>query len=115
MTQLNVFPDINPTNIDLEVSAIRLWAEERGIFEKGTVSGQLDKLYEEFQELEVAYNNDDDKTVDDMADAVGDMTVVLVILADLMGISFGECLYRAYSQIRNRKGKMVNGVFVKEA
>lgn len=33
----------------------------------------------------------------------------------LLGLDIGHCISGAYAEIKNRKGEMVNGVFVKEA
>lgn len=52
---------------------------------------------------------------DGIIDGIGDMTVVLIILADMFGLSHTECLAYAYNQIKDRKGKMENGTFVKDA
>jgi len=88
------------------------WAKEKGILESGTPKGQLLKLQEEFFELSDAIFNEDG---DGIVDGIGDMTVVLIILADMFGLSHTECLAYAYNQIKDRKGKMENGTFVKDA
>ena len=46
--------------------------------------------------------------------AIGDMVVVLTNLAHLNAMSIEECIHSAYNEIKNRKGKMQNGTFVKE-
>ncbi|MDG0921373.1 hypothetical protein P6Y11_11555, partial [Enterococcus faecalis] len=51
----------------------------------------------------------------DLRDGIGDMVVTLIILAMQNNMDLYECLNQAYSEIKNRQGKMVNGVFVKEA
>lgn len=88
------------------------WAKEKGILDNGTVNGQLSKLQEEFFELSHAIFQEDG---DGIIDGIGDMTVVLIILADMFGLSHTECLAYAYNQIKDRKGKMENGTFVKDA
>jgi hypothetical protein len=50
----------------------------------------------------------------DLKDGIGDSLVTLIILARQCGFSAKECLGEAYSVIKNRKGKTVNGVFIKE-
>ena len=72
---------------------------------------QYVKLQEEAGELAKALLKDDQKEV---VDAIGDMVVVLTNLAYLEGFTIEECIKSAYSEISNRKGKMVNGTFVKE-
>ena len=87
------------------------WAEQKGILEHGTVYGQLTKLREEVLELEEALVNHD---AHEVVDAIGDIQVVLIILAEIYGISAQDCLDKAYQVIAQRTGKMVNGVFVKD-
>lgn len=88
------------------------WAVIHGITEKGTVYGQLTKLKEEYDELVEAINEDD---ADEIADAIGDMQVVLIILSEMLGMSSQDCLDKAYKVISKRTGKMVGGVFVKDS
>ena len=40
--------------------------------------------------------------------------VVLINIAERNGLSLFDCLSHAYNDIKDRKGKMVDGVFVKE-
>ena len=49
----------------------------------------------------------------EFADAIGDMVVVLTNLAHLGGTTIEQCIDQAYNEIKNRKGKMSNGTFVK--
>lgn len=90
---------------------VKNWADKKGIMETGTVAGQLGKLMEEFQELEEAVALED---MEEIIDAIGDMQVVLIILAAMYGLSAQDCLEKAYNVIAKRTGKMVNGVFVKD-
>lgn len=92
-------------------SLILGWAEQKGILKNGTVEGQMEKLKEEFEELVDAMSKGD---VAETADAIGDMQVVLIILAEMQRMSAYKCLQDAYTVIANRTGKMVNGVFVKD-
>ena len=46
-------------------------------------------------------------------DAIGDIVVVLTNLAKLEGYNIENCIDAAYNEIANRKGKMINGTFVK--
>jgi hypothetical protein len=39
--------------------------------------------------------------------------VVLTNLAELIGVPIEECIQQAYNVISKRKGKMINGTFVK--
>jgi len=89
---------------------IRQWADERGIYEKGDVKTQYIKLQEEAGELAKALLNKDDAEIQD---AIGDMVVVLTNLAHLNGVHIETCIAQAYNVISKRKGKMINGTFVK--
>lgn len=86
------------------------WACERGL-DKSTPVAQATKTMEEAKELHHAcvFNNKDDAM-----DAVGDVFVTLVICARLLGVNLLECVKTAYNQIKDRKGKVVDGIFVKE-
>ena len=97
-----------PNRFDL----IRQWAEDRGIYSKGNSHTQYVKLMEEAGELAKALLN---KDVYEIKDAIGDMVVVLTNLAVLEGMQIENCIDSAYNEIANRKGKMINGTFVKSA
>ena len=49
-----------------------------------------------------------------LKDAIGDTLVTIIVLAHQLDLDVTECLGIAYEEIKNRKGKMVNGTFVKE-
>jgi hypothetical protein len=51
---------------------------------------------------------------DEFVDAVGDCVVVLTNLAAIKGMKIEDCINSAYEEIKNRKGTMVAGTFVKE-
>ena len=89
---------------------IRDWAEERGLYAKGDTKTQFCKLMEEAGELGRAILKDDQP---EFVDAIGDMIVVLTNLAHLGNTSIEACMDAAYKEIKNRKGKMENGTFVK--
>ena len=94
-----------------EFEPIRQWAQVRGIYTHGNTRAQYDKLLEELSELdEGLYLGSDVET----ADAIGDMVVVLTNLAHLAGLRIEDCINGAYQEIKNRKGKMIDGTFVKD-
>lgn len=92
-------------------NSIRQWAYDRGIFDNGTTEGQFLKLLEEVEELNQAIQNKDQN---EFIDAVGDCVVVLTNLAAMQDIKIETCISSAYNEIKNRTGKMQNGIFVKE-
>ena len=42
------------------------------------------------------------------------MLVTIILLAETLGLDSTTCLADAYNEIKDRKGKMVDGLFVKE-
>jgi len=90
---------------------IRQWAHVRGIYDKGDSNTQYVKLMEEAGELAKALLNKDKPEV---IDAIGDMIVVLTNLAALENLNVEDCIDSAYKVIAQRKGKMINGTFVKQ-
>jgi NTP pyrophosphatase (non-canonical NTP hydrolase) len=95
-----------PTIFDL----IRFWAKDKGIYDKGDQKTQYVKLMEEAGEVGRAILKDD---LPEIKDGIGDMVVVLTNLAELSGLTIEECIESAYDVISKRKGKMINGTFVK--
>jgi len=89
---------------------IREWAEHRGIYNEGDQKTQYVKLMEEAGEVGRAILKDD---LPEIKDGIGDMVVVLTNLAELSGLTIEECIESAYDTIAKRKGKMINGTFVK--
>ena len=89
---------------------VEQWFVDRGL-DKRDGSGQLEKLQEEVDELKQAYieaNRDEEK------DAVGDTLVSLMGYCLQRELDIEECLSIAYNNIKNRTGKVVDGVFVKD-
>ena len=103
------------------------WASARNIIQGSNVIKQLDKTSEEFNELQRALavyhwlsnasakGNQLSWARCEVTDAYGDILVTLIIAAAIDGIDLEECLSQAYEVIRHRKGKLINGKFVKEA
>ena len=85
---------------------------------------QLQKTKEEVRELEAELEmllstSDSNKingavVKNNIMDAIGDIYVTLVMQAGVWGLEMEECVEYAYTQIKDRKGKMVDGIFVKE-
>jgi NTP pyrophosphatase (non-canonical NTP hydrolase) len=91
-------------------SKIRDWAIDRNLH-IAEPSKQLIKLVEEMGELASGLARQDEYEI---IDALGDMYVVMTILAQQLGLDIEDCIDSAYEVIKNRKGKLVNGVFIKE-
>ena len=92
--------------------AVENWAKEKGILDKATPIAQSLKTLEETTELCVAINKNDKEEI---IDAMGDIMVTLIIQAKMQNVSLEECLESAYNIISKRKGKMINGQFVKKS
>jgi len=104
-------PVHNPNEIPDRFDLIRFWAKDKGIYAKGNSTTQYVKLMEEAGELAKALLNNDKAEI---VDAIGDIAVVLTNLAELEGLKIEDCIDTAYNVIARRKGKMINGTFVKE-
>lgn len=89
------------------------WGIQRNITAEGgaTALSQIPKLYEEVDELQQALTAGDKAGI---VDGIGDSLVVLIQIARLAGYPLDECLEQAWNEIKDRKGTMVNGIFVKE-
>jgi NTP pyrophosphatase (non-canonical NTP hydrolase) len=87
------------------------WADERGLLKAENAPRQMLKLIEEVGELAGAMAKN---KPGDIVDAIGDIQVVLIILSKQLGYDYQQCLVDAYNVIKERKGKLINGVFVKD-
>ena len=94
-----------------EFEPIRDWAKERGIYEKANINTQFEKLLEEVNELKQGLEKENDEEI---IVAIGDCVVVLTNLANFIDVDVEYCINIAYKVIKNRKGKMENGTFIKE-
>jgi len=90
---------------------IRMWAEDRGLYNQGDPKTQTLKLMEEAGEICRAVLKKDEPEI---IDGIGDCVVVLTNLAHLCGTSIEECIDAAYNEIKGRTGKMDNGTFKKD-
>lgn len=90
---------------------IRQWAEDRNLIGGATPAAQYQKLCEEVGELGRGLIEDNEELT---LDAIGDVVVVLTIMASQLDLTIEQCIDAAYEEIKDRKGKMVNGIFVKE-
>jgi len=104
MNELNRFEDLRLKVIE--------WASKKGIFEKGTPEAQAWKTLEEAQEVLDGILNQDKEEI---LDGIGDTIVTLIIQAEMQGVNPLDCLEAAYNVIAKRKGKMIDGQFVKES
>lgn len=87
------------------------WAADRGLVPDPDPMKQHEKTVEEVFELRDAIEQ---KDVAEVMDAIGDIFVTLVIQCRAWGVTMEECVQGAYDEIKDRKGKLVDGIFVKE-
>lgn len=98
------------------INKVKQWHYGRNLIEGSTDLDQFGKLQEEVLELHEALicNSYLDNYTPEITDAIGDIMVVLINIAERNGLTLEQCLEHAYNDIKDRTGKMVDGVFVKD-
>lgn len=91
------------------INDIVQWHRDRNLIEGASDKDQICKLIQEVGEL-----SDNVCKGKDIRDDIGDIIVVLINIAERNGLSLQECMDLAYNDIKDRKGRMVDGVFVKD-
>jgi|TARA_R110000822_G_scaffold310181_1_gene441759 NTP pyrophosphatase (non-canonical NTP hydrolase) len=94
------------------IQNVKEWAEDKDILKSENAPKQLMKVMEELGETAGAIAKN--KATAEIMDGIGDTFVTLIILSYQMGLNPTECLEVAYTEIKNRKGNTVNGVFIKD-
>jgi NTP pyrophosphatase (non-canonical NTP hydrolase) len=87
------------------------WARQRDLLKPENVLQQYAKTVSELGELGDAIIK---KDADGIIDGLGDTVVTLIILSAQLNLNLEECLGVAYREIASRKGKTVDGTFIKE-
>lgn len=107
------------------------WAKDKDLLHEGNAEKQFFKFIEEafefrdewilmvheYNKCNFGEGDDDPEVVEyrgNMKLEMGDIFVTLIILCDQLNLDPIECLDRAYEKIKDRKGKTINGTFVKE-
>lgn len=93
------------------ITAVIEWGKNRDLIHRNNAPFQMMKVTEEIGELAAALSRNKES---DLRDAIGDSFVTLIILAAQTGHDPTQCLNAAYKEIADRKGKTVNGTFIKE-
>ena len=119
-------------DIETSISNILDWAHARNLIDGSNPIAQLAKTIEEcgeiLTELQARERYDPEKLKHDLDQAIevyteynrklkleyGDVLVTIIVGMAQQGYTVEECLSLAYDKIKDRKGKMVNGQFVKE-
>ncbi len=115
---------------------VRKWSDDRNLTNGSDPLNQFKKLAEEMFELYghlIQMHEHGQKTIGQyggqygelwreqkaeilakIKDDVGDVSVVLAVICAQLGLDFEACLCGAWEEIKDRKGRMIDGVFVKE-
>ncbi|MFR1138344.1 MAG: MazG-like family protein [Anaerococcus vaginalis] len=96
------------------------WADDKDLLNSENADTQFMKFIEEVFEFKTEmdlyfYHSDVLKDVnkEHMEDEMGDIFVTLIILCEDLKIDPIVCLEMAYEKIKDRRGKTINGTFVK--
>lgn len=97
------------TGIESSIKNVINWHHERNLIDGSDDKQQVLKLMQEVGELsdsicKSAFPIDD----------IGDIIVILINIAERNDLSLKECIDHAFGDIKDRKGMMVDGIFVKE-
>ena len=99
---------------------IEKWAEEKGILDTSSNGqwAQFSKFKEEVAEFIRAFNEyhyyPTKENLSHAQDEFGDVMVTAVMVAFTTEIDIEEALDNVWAKISKRKGKTINGIFVKE-
>lgn len=108
--------DYNTNNTFSElITKVNEWADDRNL-KQADPKIQWMRITEEVGEIRDVLLKPTKFTEPQAAlkDAIGDTLVTIIVLAHQLDLDVTECLGIAYEEIKNRKGKMINGTFVKE-
>lgn len=96
------------------IDKVNVWADERNL-KQADPKIQWMRVTEEVGEIRDVLLKPTKFTEPNTAlkDAIGDTLVTIIVLAHQLDLDVTECLTIAYEEIKNRKGRMVNGTFVK--
>lgn len=94
---------------ELEKKVI-IWAKNKNLLTKDNAKNQYIKSVEEHAEIGRAILKND---LPGIIDGIGDTLVTLIILANQHDTDLETCLQVAWDEIKDRKGKTVNGTFIK--
>ena len=98
------------------------WAKDKDLLHEDIAEKQFLKFMEEVFEFRdewilCKYAINDQilsKRMTEMQLEMGDIFVTLIILCEQLNMDPVDCLARAYEKIKDRKGKTINGVFIKQ-
>ena len=88
------------------------WMNAKQLFDRSSPLMQMEKMIEEVYELEHEVRGHNRSTVED---ELGDVLFTAVVQAGMWNLDPTECLAKAVKKVISRKGKMINGIYVKES
>lgn len=96
------------------------WAEDKDLLHSENADKQFMKFIEEVFEFKsemdfVDWKLNYKEPTQDLKLELGDVMVTLIVLSKQLNVDIVDCLNMAYEKISKRKGKTINGTFVKEA
>ena len=120
-------------DFDYLMEKVLKWAEERDLLHDENARKQFLKVIEEIFEFKTEFdilvryrdyykenrhkkmsNSEHARITKNAILEMGDVFITLIILCDQLGINPTLCLSMAYDKIKDRKGKTINGQFIKE-
>ena len=100
------------------------WANDRNIIQGSSATKQLEKTAAEVIELAIEIGKEEvyveqrhltQEQMTKTASELGDVLVTLIVVSEQLGFSLEDCLRIAYEKIKDRKGEMRGGKWVKES
>ena len=97
--------------MDELINKVKLWASEKNLLKEENIHAQMLKVLEEVGETSGAILK---RKNQEIIDGLGDSFVTLIILCYQLDLEPKVCLQKAWDEIKNRKGKTINGTFIRE-
>lgn len=107
----NIFNNENKQSYETLARKIVNRFTKIGIVSADNAKTQFMKVTEELGELAEGINKDKPEQV---KDSLGDVLVTLILLAEDLNLNLLDCLNSAWGEIKDRKGEVKDGSFVKE-
>ena len=105
------FTNLAEKIMDKLIENVRVWADQKNLLKKENSKAQMLKVLEEIGETAGALLKKNNK---ELIDGLGDSFVTLIILCYQLDLEPKDCLQAAWNEIKNRKGKTVNGTFIRD-
>lgn len=107
----NIFNNENKSSYETLARKIISRFTKIGIVSADNAKTQFMKVTEELGELAEGINKDKPQQI---KDSLGDVLVTLILLAEDLNLNLLDCLNSAWGEIKDRKGEVKDGSFVKE-